>query len=100
MYIPKHFELTDHAVMFNLMRQHGFATIVSTHDGVPFATHMPVTVKPDLGTLGILRTHVARANPQWQHLDANRELLVIFQGDHSYVSPRFYEQHPQRAHLE
>ena len=94
MYIPKHFALEDRDAIFSLMRQHSFATVVSVADGVPFATHVPVSVRPDLGERGVLRTHVARANPHWRSLEPDRELLVIFQGDHGYVSPRFYEQHP------
>jgi transcriptional regulator len=53
MYIPKHFELTDKATMHDLMRQFSFATIVSVLEGAPFATHMPVVVRPELGEFGI-----------------------------------------------
>ena len=99
MYIPKHFELTDIPAMHDLMRQFSFATIVSVLEGVPFATHMPVVVRPELGEFGTLRTHVAKANPQWQSFtkesgSGDAEILVIFQGDHTYISPRWYETHP------
>jgi transcriptional regulator len=94
MYIPKHFELTDTKTMHDLMRQFSFATIVSVLEGVPFATHMPVMVRPELGEYGLLRTHIARANPQWESFSSNSEILVIFQGDHTYISPRWYETHP------
>ena len=91
MYIPQHYNLTDRDAIFSLMRQHSFATIVNVVDGVPFATHMPVMVRPDVG---VMRTHIARNNPQWQAFTQDSEVLVIFQGDHSYVSPRWYEKHP------
>jgi transcriptional regulator len=99
MYIPKHFELTDTKTMHDLMRQFSFATIVSVLDGVPFATHMPVVVRPELGAFGTLRTHIARANPQWESFSiqpgsSDPEILVIFQGDHTYISPTWYETHP------
>jgi transcriptional regulator len=94
MYIPKHFELTDKATMHDLMRQFSFATIVSVLEGLPFATHMPVVVRPELGEHGLLRTHIARANPQWESFSTDAEILVIFQGDHTYISPKWYETHP------
>jgi transcriptional regulator len=94
MYIPKHFELTDKATMHDLMRQFSFATIVSVLEGAPFATHMPVVVRPELGEFGTLRTHIARANPQWESFSSDAEILVIFQGDHTYISPKWYETHP------
>lgn len=91
MYTPKHFEITDTQVLYDLMRSHGFATIVSVIDGVPFATHMPVTLDAEHN---VLTSHLARANPQWKHFSSGSEILIIFQGDHSYVSPRFYTTHP------
>ena len=94
MYIPKHFELTDTTTMHDLMRQFSFATIVSVLEGVPFATHMPVVVRPELGEFGTLRTHIARANPQWNSFSSKSEILVIFQGDHTYISPKWYKTHP------
>jgi transcriptional regulator len=94
MYIPKHFELTDTKTMHDLMRKFSFATIVSVLEGAPFATHMPVVVRSDLSEFGTLRTHIARANPQWESFSSDAEILVIFQGDHSYISPRWYETHP------
>jgi transcriptional regulator len=91
MYTPKHFEITDTAVLHDLMRSHGFATIVNVIDGVPFATHMPVTLDAEQN---LLTSHIARANPQWKHFSSDTEILIIFQGDHSYVSPNFYVTHP------
>ena len=63
MYTPKHFEITEKEVLYDLMRAHSFATIINIVDGVPFATHMPVVLDVTRGTL---RTHIARANPQWK----------------------------------
>ncbi len=91
MYLPKHFEITDRTVMFDLMKAFSFATLVSIHEGVPFATHMPFTVKPEQN---LIVSHIARANPQWTTFGQNSEVLVIFQGDHSFISPTWYDKHP------
>lgn len=94
MYVPEHFAVTDKAALFDLMRQFSFATLVSVHEGAPFATHMPFVVRPDLGQQGVLRSHIARRNPQWESFPANKEVLVMFQGDHSFISPTWYDKHP------
>lgn len=94
MYVPEHFAVTDRGVLFDLMRQFSFATLVSVHEGLPFATHMPFVVRPDLGEQGVLRSHIARRNPQWESFHLNKEVLVMFQGDHSFISPSWYEKHP------
>ena len=33
---------------------------------------------------------MARANPHWKSLSPDQDVLVIFQGAHSYISPRWY----------
>lgn len=89
MYIPNLFrdENTDRLV--ELMRQNGFATVVSVADGAPVATHLPVTVDRE-GERIVLRGHFAKANPHWTALE-QAETLVVFTGPHAYVSPDHYE---------
>jgi transcriptional regulator len=94
MYSPAHFQIADLATLKAFMRRHSFATVV-THDGsAPFATHMPVLHHAEGGTHGTLITHMARANPQWQHFADGREVMVIFHGPHAYISPNWYETRP------
>jgi transcriptional regulator len=82
--------------LFDFMRQFSFATLVTAHDGLPFATHLPFLVYPERGPNGTLVAHMARANPQWRsfaNLETEmkeREALVIFQGAHTYISPSWY----------
>ena len=37
-----------------------------------------------------LRCHVARANPIWQQVSADHQVLVVFRGEEGYVSPSWY----------
>ncbi len=91
MYIPAYSSMTD-GDAWALMREHTFALLVTAPDGVPFATSVPFTVLEESGTL---LTHVSIANPQWRHLKPNLEVLVVFQGEHAFVSSRWYESSPQ-----
>jgi transcriptional regulator len=91
MFVPASFAQHDRAVIFELMRRHSFALLVSQLEGSLFATHMPLLVEADVQPHGRLRGHLARANPQWQEL-AGQEVLVVFSGPHAYVSPTWYEE--------
>ena len=91
MYLPKHFREDDRAALLAFIHAHSFATLVSVAAGVPFATHLPLAARWDAERLTLFG-HVAKANPQWRGLDEAAEVLAIFQGPHSYISPTFYEQ--------
>lgn len=88
MYLPKHFEQSDAALLAELMREKPLATlVVATPDG-PTADLIPLEFHPNLGAHGTLRGHVARANPLWQH--AGAPALAVFLGPQAYVSPNWY----------
>lgn len=89
MYIPKFNHIEDTGVLLEFMQHNSFATLVSVHEGKPFATHMPFVVEGE----NKLSSHIARANPQWTSF-SEQEVLVIFQGDHSFISPSWYQKHP------
>ncbi len=96
MYLPRHFDASaDRDALDALLAAAPFVTLVSQHEGAPFATHLPVLARRDAtGTL-MLIGHWARGNPQWQGIEGQR-VLVIAQGPHAYVSPTWYPD-PQAA---
>ena len=93
MYVPKHFREDDLAVLHTLMHEYSFATLVSTSEtGLPLATQLPFIFDPEPEPYGTLRAHMALGNPQRHTLGLpDREVLVIFQGPHTYVTPSWYE---------
>ena len=92
MYIPPSFERTDPATaeLFAFMDAHSFALLVSTREGAPFATHIPLLLDRATGRHGRLIGHMARANPQWRDIDG-QSVLAVFSGPHTYISPSWYE---------
>jgi transcriptional regulator len=89
MYLPKHFEQTDRAQLAALMAAHPLATLV-TRSGDGFtADHIPLIYDATQGEYGLLRGHVARANPLWREA-AGHEVLAIFSGPQSYITPSWY----------
>ena len=90
MYIPKLYREEDREKILEFLKQNNFPALV-THDGEkPIATHLPVeVVEAEDGALTILG-HMSRANPQWKTF-GEQEVLLIFQGAHTYISPRWYD---------
>ncbi|PGT79765.1 MULTISPECIES: FMN-binding negative transcriptional regulator [Bacillaceae] len=87
MYIPKYFKITDEKIALNIIKEHSFATLFSQHNGIPFATHLPLILNKENS---YLYGHFARPNPQWKDIE-NQTVLAIFHGPHCYISPSWYE---------
>ena len=91
MYRPRHFDIDDVQVLHRFMRDQSFALLVTTEDGAPFASHIPLLLDRDTGDQGRLLGHVAKANPQWRAFDGKTEAMAVFWGPHAYISPNWYE---------
>jgi len=87
MYIPQHFAIKDVTTAYKVIEEHSFATLVSVHNGVPFATHLPLMLNQEKT---YLYGHFARQNPQWKDIQ-NQTVLAVFHGPHCYISPSWYE---------
>lgn len=94
MYTPKHFDLTELALAQQLIDEQPFALLIGPDaEGRSFVTHVPLVRggAAEGGADWWLEGHMARANPHWPWLAAQRELLVVFNGPDAYQSPRHYE---------
>ncbi|MFN3153045.1 FMN-binding negative transcriptional regulator [Bremerella sp.] len=94
MYIPSAFRVEDASKLAAFIQRHSFATFITDDGTAPFASHLPMLFRPDAGSHGTLVSHMARANPQWQHFASGGEALSIFHGPHSYISPSWYQTEP------
>ncbi|MDF3866482.1 FMN-binding negative transcriptional regulator [Pseudomonas denitrificans (nom. rej.)] len=88
MYVPAHFEETRPDELHRLIRDYSLGILVTGHDGLLDANHLPFELELS-GEKPLLRAHVARNNPVWQEADGE-EVLVIFRGEHAYISPNWY----------
>lgn len=90
MYLPPQFLAKDRAHALALMREHPFASLISTDDaGLPYVTHLPLHLQEE-GEQLVLLGHVARPNAHWRYLQARPQALVTFLGPHAYMSPKVY----------
>ena len=91
MYVPKLNRIENQDEIFDFIKNNGFATLISVNtEGVPFATHIPITLEWASENTPILRGHVSKANPHAKLLAENPQGLVIFQGAHAYISSSWY----------
>jgi transcriptional regulator len=92
MYAPKHFNVTRLDVLHQLIHDHPLGTLVLhgadglCADLVPCEIGAATAAAP----FGVLRAHVARANPLWQR--DGSDVLAIFQGPSAYISPALYQE--------
>ncbi len=75
--------------MHQLMRDRPLATVVTLSSQGINANHIPLYLALTENSYGVLRGHVARSNSMWSDLQ-NAEVLAIFHGPESYISPSWY----------
>jgi transcriptional regulator len=90
MYMPAHFEEKRPEVLHRLIADHPFGALVTLGPNGLDANHLPFEFDPSVGPNGMLRAHVARANPVWREAADRPDTLVIFQGSTAYISPTWY----------
>jgi len=89
MYIHKLNREDNPERILEFLRQNDFATLVVYDGQKPVASHLLVEVVED-GEKLLINGHMSKANPLWKMFDKNSEVLVIFQGPHTYISPTWY----------
>lgn len=90
MYLPTAFAETDAAKLHEFMRQNSFAVLTSNGENGLIASHLPLLFDGENGPKGQLLGHTARANPQWRGVEG--EVMAVFSGSHTYISPSWYEE--------
>jgi transcriptional regulator len=85
-YTPKSFEVNERETLYEWMEQNSFAILFSQKGDEPFATHLPLLLDRNEGCL---YGHFAKANTHWENIES--EVLAVFSGVHSYISPSWYE---------
>ena len=92
MYTPKSYREERLDVLHALMAAHPLGALVRMGDEGLCADHLPFEIAPPTpdAPFGILRAHVARANPLWR--TDGVDTMVIFQGPQAYITPAWYAE--------
>jgi transcriptional regulator len=78
----------DPDVVRELIRDNPWCTLASTNGGELVASHYPVLLDEAAAELAVL-THVGRPDDR-VHGFGDRQVMVIVQGRHGYISPSWY----------
>ena len=92
-YLPPVFTEARPEVLVQHIERHDFGLLVSHGADGLTASHIPFLVEHDGDGLH-LHGHLARPNPQVEHLARGGEVLTIFHGPHAYISPSWYASGP------
>jgi transcriptional regulator len=90
LYQPVHFAETDLSTVHALIRAYPLGLLISSDATGIQANPVPFILDESGSAKGILRAHLARANPQWKHIEDGASVLVVFQGPDAYVTPSWY----------
>jgi transcriptional regulator len=89
-YNPSAFREARPEILAAALAAHPLAALVTMGSQGLDASHIPLIYHPTEGGTGVLRGHMARANPQWQQYTQGTEALAIFSGPQHYVTPAWY----------
>jgi transcriptional regulator len=90
MYVPPIYKNENLAEVREFVQQNSFGILVSSGEQL-LATHIPLELMTNADGKEVLAGHISRGNPQGKNLLHNTEVLAIFTGAHSYISPSWYD---------
>lgn len=89
-YSPAHYQENRNELIYQIIKDYSFATIITQSPDGPFVSHLPLLLEvTENGP--VLIGHCAKANPQWKQFADGQKLTAVFHGPHSYISPAWYE---------
>jgi transcriptional regulator len=92
MYLPRYHEETRLDVLHRLIESRPLASLITLGSSGLFASHLPMVLHRDGAPHGLLRGHLARANPQWRDFSPSVDALAIFSGSQHYITPSWYPE--------
>ena len=90
MHHVQNFHESDPQTLQSLIATHPLSTLITLDSEGLNANHIPLIWFDDGSEHGVLRGHVARANPLWKNFSKKLDTLAVFQGPTAYISPSWY----------
>jgi transcriptional regulator len=91
MYIPDLYKNEDKDSIRKFLKENAFGILINQTNGKLCATHIPLELDYNKEGEEVLQGHISKENPQWTSFESNAEILAIFTGPHSYISPSWYD---------
>ena len=90
MYIPKIYKNENQSEIIEFLKANAFGILMNQNNGAIAATHIPLEYETK-NEKQYLVGPVSRANPHWKTFEKNDQVLAIFSGAHTYISPSWYD---------
>lgn len=90
MYRFSHYTEQDPAKVIAFMKENPFVMITGHGEHYPVATHIPLNIELQEGGKVILSGHMMRKTDHHLAFEKNKNVLVIFNGPHAFVSASWY----------
>ena len=90
MKIPKNFQQNDETLIKAFIAEYPLGVLVCSTQSELEANHIPLYIVEGFDGNHLLKGHIARANPLWEKVEEGADVLVIFQGPQTYISPNWY----------
>jgi transcriptional regulator len=91
MYIPDLYKNENQEAITAFLKENSFGILINQTNGKLWATHIPLELSINSEGKTILEGHISKENPQWQGFAENDQILAVFSGPHSYISPSWYD---------
>lgn len=91
MFIPDIYKNKNQEDIIDFLQKNSFGILVNQTNGKLWATHIPLELDINKNGKQVLQGHIAKENPQWESFIDNDNVLAIFTGAHSYISPSWYD---------
>ena len=73
-----------------LIKERVFGLLITSGAEGLIANSVPFVLDTSASRLGVLKVHIARANPQWREFEERPNALVVFEGHDHYITPSWY----------
>jgi len=87
MYIPEPYKIKKATALLDFINKWNFADLITVNQGKLMSNKVPLLVDVEQN---VLYGHFGRTNEQLQALESADDVMVIFSGLHSYISPQWY----------
>jgi transcriptional regulator len=91
MYIPTHFKNDNIDEIKKFIQSNSFGILIGAGETKIMASHIPLELYTNEAGEDVLYGHISKANTQWKNFENHKDVLVIFSGQHSYISSSWYD---------
>ncbi|MEO8237556.1 MAG: FMN-binding negative transcriptional regulator [Flavobacterium sp.] len=91
MYTPEIYKNEDPESIRTFLKENSFGILINQTNGKLCATHIPIELEINADGKEILQGHISKLNPQAEGFTENDQVLAVFSGPHSYISPSWYD---------